>query len=151
MKQLKLIALDSEDLEILSAHFQDAVGAVGDIAYLPKEKRLVLVLNRFVWEETSGRWQRSFERRRTALHFERVDACRCRGIDPAKKDEVVNLLAIRFDPGEAPAGCVDLIFSGDATIRLEVECIEARAKDLGPAWSTRALPTHEEAPAPLPQ
>ncbi len=149
MKQLKLIALDAEDLEILSAHLQDAVGLVADVAYLPKEKRFVMLLNRFVWEETGGRWQRSFERRRTALHFERVEACRCRGLDPKAKDNVVNLLAIRFEPGEAPAGHVDLLFSGDVTIRLEVECVEARVKDLGPAWSTKGRPDHEaQATAP---
>lgn len=147
MKQLKLIALDTEDLEILSAHLQDAVGTVGDIAYLPKEKRFVLLLNRFVWENADGRWQRSYERRRTALHFERVEACRCRGVDPKKKDSVLNLLAVRFEPGEGPEGHVDLVFSGDITIRLAVECIEARVKDLGPAWSTSARPSHETAQA----
>ncbi|WP_040485890.1 DUF2948 family protein [Lutibaculum baratangense] len=151
MKPLKLIALDAEDLEILSAHLQDAVGIVGDVCYRPKERRFVMILNRFVWEESGGRWQRGYERRRTALHFERVTACRCRGIDPRTKDGVLNLLAVRFSPAEEPSGHVDLIFSGGATLRLEVECIEARVKDLGPAWSTKARPDHEAAEAPVPQ
>lgn len=151
MKQLKLIALDAEDLEIVSAHLQDAVGTVGDVAYLPAERRFVILLNRFVWEESGGRWRRSYERRRTALHFERVENCRCRGIDPANREGVVNLLAIRFEPGEAPGGQVDLVFSGDVTIRLGVECVEARVKDLGPAWSTKARPAHEESSAPVAQ
>ena len=41
---------------------------------------------------------------------------------------MLSLLAVRFEPDEAPAGYVTLTFSGGASIRLEVECIEARAQ-----------------------
>ena len=144
MKQLKLIALDAEDLQILSAHLQDAVGTVADAAWLPKERRFVILLNRFVWEKVvGGGWERGYERRRTALHIDRVEACKCRGFDPRNKENVLNLLAINFEPGQAPAGHIDLIFSGDLTLRLQVECIEARIKDLGPAWSTSSCPRHD--------
>src|SRR5436309_473980 len=37
--QLKLIALDEKDLEIVSSHLQDAVVRVGDLAYVPSQKR----------------------------------------------------------------------------------------------------------------
>ncbi|MGA7211867.1 MAG: DUF2948 family protein [Pseudolabrys sp.] len=33
-------------------------------------------------------------------------------------------------------------FSGGATLRLEVECLEAELADLGPTWSTSACPCH---------
>ena len=51
---LKLAALDAEDLEILSAHLQDAILKVRDLHWLPSEKRFVLEMNRFAWE-TAGR------------------------------------------------------------------------------------------------
>ena len=51
---LKLVALDPEDLAVLSAHLQDAIAKVGDIAYLPKEKRFAMVLNRFDWTGADG-------------------------------------------------------------------------------------------------
>ena len=38
-ERLKLLALDEEDLAVLSAHVQDAVLKVGDLVYLPKEQR----------------------------------------------------------------------------------------------------------------
>ena len=35
---LRLLALDAEDLALVSAHVQDAVLRVGDLAYLPRKK-----------------------------------------------------------------------------------------------------------------
>ena len=75
MELLKLIALDKEDLSIVSAYMQDAVFKSGDLDYRAKEKRFLLVGNRFVWEDAQGRRKRSFERRRTALHL--TGSARC--------------------------------------------------------------------------
>jgi hypothetical protein len=141
MSTLKLFALDSEDLEIVSAHLQDAVARTGDIAWLPREKRFAMVLNRFDW--ASGEIEPGLYRRnRTALSFDRVTAVRRKGVETADPDRILNLLAIRFEEVDAPAGTVDLLFSGGAAIRLEVECIEARLSDLGPAWATPSMPSH---------
>ncbi len=142
MGQLKLFALDTDDLEVLSAHMQDAVARVGDFAWLPAEKRFVLIVNRFDRTEDPAR-DNTHQRRRTALHFERVEAVRRRGIRQDNPDAVLNLLAIRFEETNAPGGAVELIFSGGAAIRLEVECLEARMADLGPAWSTSSVPAHD--------
>ena len=49
MPDLKLIALDADDLAVISAHLQDAVMKVGDLAFLPREKRFAAVANRFDW------------------------------------------------------------------------------------------------------
>jgi hypothetical protein len=49
-------------------------------------------------------------------------SCKCRQVDPAHKDDVLNLLAVEFSETEAPSGVVLLEFSGGATVRLEVEC-----------------------------
>jgi Protein of unknown function (DUF2948) len=56
----------------------------------------------------------------------------------------LNLLAITFEAGEAPAGCVTLQFSGGTAIRLDVDCIEAQMKDLGPMWETSSRPGHPD-------
>ena len=76
------------------------------------------------------------------LHFDRVLAVKSLGIDPARKQEVLSLLALRFVPGDAPAGAIELVFAGGASIRLEVECVEARLTDLGGAWTAGSRPTH---------
>jgi hypothetical protein len=53
-------------------------------------------------------------------------------------------LAVDFEETDKPSGTVTLFFSGDAAIRLKVECLEAEISDLGPGWSARAQPKHEE-------
>jgi DUF2948 family protein len=142
MKPLKLIALDQDDIAVVSTHLQDAVVKVADILWRPAEKRLVLALNRFDWE-ACGEVTPCYQRRRTALRFERVLALRCRNVSPAAKDAVLNLLAIEYVETDAPAGTITLIFSGGAALRLEVECLECELADLGPTWTAKARPAHE--------
>lgn len=148
MTDLKLIAFDEEDLKVVSAHLQDAVVRVGDMAYLPKERRFAALLNRFDWELAAGagdggkRRRKIYRRRRSALRFERVLAARVQGLDLKAASEVVSLLAIQFEPITAPGGAITLIFAGGPAIRLDVECIEAELKDLGAAWRTQSRPDH---------
>lgn len=150
MADLKLIALDAEDLSVISAHLQDAVLRVGDLAYLPKEKRFAGIANRFDWADAlkdSKGDQTAFARRRTALRFERVLGAKVSGIDLRDKSAVLALLAIAFEPAEAPEGEIILLFADGRAIRLRVECIEAEMKDLGPAWEATSRPQHPDEPA----
>lgn len=140
---LKLAALDDEDLQVLSAHLQDAVLRVGDIAYLPKQNRLAAVVNRFDWESARQKAGK-YRRRRSALRFDRVQKAQIQGIRLDARDAVLNLLAISFEPAEAPSGAITLYFAGGGAIRLEVECIEAELADLGPIWETVNKPEHGE-------
>lgn len=141
---LKLVALDPEDLNIVSAHLQDAVMRVGDLIYLRQERRFAIVLNRFVWTaEKASRGEATNQRRRSGLHFERVERVQTINIRQDAPDAVLNLLAIQFHPTEAAAGTIDLIFSGNGLLRLHVDCIEAQISDLGGAWETPSRPTHD--------
>jgi hypothetical protein len=141
--QIKFIVLDNEDLEVASAHLQDAVVKVADVHWRPQEKRLVIGLCRFDWESASAPTP-EYRRRLAALRFERVLSCKCKDVNPAAKDGVLELLAVEFAQTDAPAGIVTLIFAGGATLRLEVECLEAELADLGPTWGTAACPQHAE-------
>jgi len=141
MDALKFVVLDEEDLEVASTHLQDAVVKVADVHWRPKERRLILGLNRFDWESANDA-SNEFRRRRAALRFERVLSCKCQHVNPAQKEGVLNLLAIEFAETDAPAGTVTLVFSGGATLRLEVECLEAELADMGPSWPTAACPCH---------
>src|SRR5579884_889642 len=149
MDELKFVVLDRDDLAVVSAHLQDAVLKVCDVLWRPREKRVVLGLNRFDWEIAQ---HGHFRRRRCALRFERVLSCKCRHVDPAGKDAVLNLLAIEFNETDPPSGVVRMTFSGGGMLRLDVECLEAELADLGPAWTTSACPVHvvdlEAPPAP---
>jgi hypothetical protein len=141
MDLLKLVALDNDDIEVLSAHVQDSVVKIGDIMWRPAEKRVVVVINRFDWEGAQS-LSPPYRRRRAALRFERVNAFKHRNIACSERDAVFNLLAVEFLPTDTPAGQVKLTFSGGGALRLDVECLEAELADLGPEWATAACPAH---------
>jgi hypothetical protein len=162
MQDLTLIALDAEDLAVVSAHLQDAVLTVGEMAYLPRAKRFAVVASRFDWAVALGDNGRRPQnvRRRTGLRFERVLKARHSGIDLADKARVLSLLAIRFEPAQPAAGAepgpdgrITLVFAGAAAVQLDVECVEAEMRDLGAAWATRRRPAHPTPgdPAPPPR
>ena len=146
MDPLRLVALDADDIEVVSTHLQDSVLKAADIHWRPSENRVVVGLNRFDWEAANGAAQngvtRQFRRRRAALRFDRVLSCKCRNLDCAQKDQVLNLLAVEFTAKNEPAGTVTLIFSGDGALRLDVECLEVELADLGPCWGTDCCPEH---------
>ena len=143
MNALKLIALDDQDLSIVSAHVQDAVMKVSDLEFLPAAKRFVLTMNRFVWEAKTGLFRRHNERRQAVLHFDRVLGVKTNGIARDKPGEILSLLAISFIEISKPAGIIEMIFSGGGTIMLDVECIEARLADIGGAWEATSRPVHK--------
>ena len=143
MELLKLVALDRDDLEVVSTHLQDATVSVGDVHWRPAERRLVIGLARFDWEASLGQ-SPQLQRRRTALRFDRVNAMKCRNVDCKDKQAMLNLLAVEFTENDPPGGIVTLIFSGGAALRLEVECLECELVDLGPVWAATCCPTHAD-------
>jgi hypothetical protein len=147
MDPLKLIALDRDDLDVVSTHLQDSTIKVADIVWRPEEKRCVFGLNRFDWEQAVQGAVPEYKRRRTALRFDRVISCKCRNLSPVAKDAVLNLLAVEFSETDAPGGVITLHFSGGGALRLEVECLECELVDLGPVWPTSCCPQHAEGQA----
>lgn len=139
---LKLLALDDEDLTVISAHMQDAVFRVGDVDYKPGSKSLTLAANRFDWE-SSERESKGFERSRAALCFKQVKSVRSIGVDRKAKDKVLSLLAVLFEKeGEGPDGAIELVLAGGASILLDVDCIEVQLADTGGTWETTLKPRH---------
>jgi hypothetical protein len=134
---LRLLALDPEDLEVVSAALQDAVLKIGDIQYERQARRLTIALNRFRWE--GGRR----ERVRTALQIGSVESVQARRIRNTAKDAVLELLAVGFEPGaEAPGGVIRFAFAGNADLRVAVECVDAVLADVSQPWPTPRAPGH---------
>jgi hypothetical protein len=145
--ELKLVALDRDDIAVVSAHVQDALVRVGDILWQPDARRFVMALSRFDWiaaacAKPECGAKPDYRRCRTALRFDRVLSCKCRGIDPSDKQARLNLLAVEFAERDAPAGTVTMTFSGSGVIRLEVECLEAELADLGEIFAADGCPDH---------
>ena len=129
-EQLKLIALDADDLSVISAHVQDAHVQAADIVWRQDQRRLVVGMNRLDWEQTlSG--GTAPRRMIAALRFDRVLACKSRNIDLDRPDATLELVGIEFHPGEVPGGSALLHFSHGGALRLDVECLECELTDLG--------------------
>jgi hypothetical protein len=127
----RLIALDADDLAVISAHVQDARVQTGDIIWRQSEKRLVVGMNRLDWEQTLD-GETEPRRLIAALRFDRVLSCKSRNIDLDAPETVLELLGIDFHPGEAPGGSIVLMFSHGGAVRLDVECLECELADFGP-------------------
>jgi len=125
--QLKLIALDADDLAVISAHVQDARVQASDILWRQDERRLVIGMSRLDWEQTlSG--ETSPRRLIAALRFDRVLSCKSRNIGSATG---LKLVGIVFHPADTPSGSALLLFSHGGALRLDVECLECELTDLG--------------------
>jgi hypothetical protein len=137
---LKLLAEDAEDLKVVSAALQDAVAKVGDIHWEPSARRLTLQFNRFRWEKAD----QGAERVRSGLQLGGVLSVKARRIRRDRKDAVLELLALTFEPGEAPGGVISFEFAGGGDLRAEVECVDAILADLTAAWPARRAPSHPD-------
>ena len=134
---LRLLAEDAEDLAVIAAALQDAVGKIGDILYEPATRQLTVALNRYRWEGKGG------ERVRSAIQLGSVLKVQARNLRRGAKDAVVELLNIAFEPGEAPGGAVVFTFAGDGDLRAEVECLDVVLADVSAPWPTPRTPKHE--------
>lgn len=137
---LRLLAADPEDLTVIAAALQDAVGRIGDIVYEPFGRRLTLSVNRFRWELPGGAQLRV----RSAVQFGGVLNVSGRRLRQDAPDAVVSVLTVTFMPGEPPGGDVVFVFSGGGELKLTVECIDAAMTDLDASWPARRAPQHDE-------
>ena len=142
-RPLKLLVEDAEDLRVLSAVLQDAVAKVGDFAHLPQQRRFAFVANRFVWEDAADRKRGPYARVRVGCHFDDVLSVRQLKLRPDAREGVVELLAIRFEPGADGAGAVTLDFAAGGAIRLEIESVNAQLSDISAPWLTQSKPEHD--------
>jgi len=147
-RPLHLRAEDDEDLTVIAAAVHSAVAKVGDIAYQPTERRFAVMMNRFRWERSdagSDAFAATDQRIRAALRFDYVTGVQARGIDHRARDRVLELLTISARTDDENGAEVNLVFAGDATIRLQLECIDLSLDDIGAPWQTGRRPNHPTA------
>lgn len=140
MEPLRLLAEDAVDLQIISAALQDAIMRPVDIRWEKDARRLTIVLSRFCWECGGTRVM-------AAMQFGDVEAVKSRRL-PRLPESALELLALDFEPTEAPGGRVILMFAGGGDLRIDVECLDAVLTDLSDRWPARVAPTHlDETPS----
>ena len=142
-KNLKLIAKTEEDLRVVSAHLQDAIANVSDIASLKKNKIFLMQLNRFMWEDVEKGVFRKNKRIRTVLKFENVINAHSKNINQSKKNKFLDFLTIETNKMPDNNYEMKIVFSGDLIIKVFSEVIEVTLDDQGDAWDTKNMPKHK--------
>ena len=143
VKNLKLIARTEDDLRVVSAHLQDAIVNVADIANLEKNKIFLMQMNRFMWEDVEKGLFRKNKRIRTILKFENVIRVRSKNIKQSKKDKFLDFLTIESNKMPDNNYEMKIVFSSDLIIRVISEVIEVTLDDQGEAWDTKNMPKHK--------
>ena len=141
-RNLKLIGKTSEDLKVISAHLQDAIVSISDIAHLKRNRIFLIQLNRFMWEDVEQGVFRKNKRIRTVLKFDHVIKVSSKNIDFNKKDKFLDFLAIESREMADKTLEMNLIFSGNSVIKILTEVIEFTLDDQGDAWETKSKPKH---------
>ena len=142
-KNLKLIAKTEEDLKVVSAHLQDAIVNVTNIANLEKNQIVLMQLNRFMWEDVEKGVFRKNKRIRTVLKFENVLKVYSKNINQSKKDKFLDFLTIETIKMTDNNYEMKIVFAGDSILRIIAEVIEVTLDDQGEAWDTKNIPKHK--------
>ena len=142
-KNLKLIAKTEEDLRVVSAHLQDSISSISDIANLKKNKIFLMQLNRFMWEDVEKGIFRKNKRIRTILKFDNILEVHSKNINQSKKDKFLDFLAIESTRMPDKNYEMKIIFSGNSTIKIKSEVVEVTLDDQGEAWDTKNKPRHK--------
>ena len=142
-KNLRLIARTEEDLKVISAHLQDSIASISNIASLKKNKIFLMQLNRFMWEDVEKGVFRGNKRIRTILKFENVLKVNSKNINQLKKDKFLVFLAIESSAMPDNNYEMRIIFAGDSIIKIISEAIEVTFDDQGEAWDTKNKPKHK--------
>ena len=144
VKNLKLIARTEDDLRVVSAHLQDSIANLSDIANLKKSRIFLMQLNRFMWEDVEKGVFRKNKRIRTILKFENVIKVHSKNINQSKKDKFLDFLAIETNQMPDNNYAMKIVFAGDSIIEVITEVIEVTLDDQGEAWDTKNMPQHKE-------
>ena len=119
----KIIAKDSQGLQLISACCSEAKIKVDEIKFLKKNKILLLSLERFNREKNKNN-----EKVNSICKFEFVDTVKSKNIDQYNKDIILELLTISlFKKGEKFE--ITLLFQDNAFITMSTEIIEVTLED----------------------
>ena len=142
-QNLKLIAKTEDDLRVVSAHLQDSIASISEIAKLEKNKIFLMQLNRFMWEDVEKGVFRKNKRIRSVLKFDNVINVHSKNINQSNKDKFLDFLTIETNKMPDKNYEMNIVFSGDLRIKVISELIDVTLDDQGDPWDTKNKPKHD--------
>ena len=143
VKNLKLLATSDDDLRVISAHLQDSIVSVKDIASLKRNRIFLIQLNRFMWEDVEKGVFRKNKRIRTMLKFDNVISVLSKNINTKEYKNFLDFLTIESNLLPDKSYEIKLIFSGDSVIKIKAEVIDVTLDDQGSPWESKTQPKHD--------
>ncbi len=119
----KIIAMDQEGLQMISACSSGAKVKIADIKYLSANKVFLLSIERTLIENGQDR-----KKINSICRFDFVDKVRSKNINQSKKNLVLELIGIDYLKNKDDYE-INLIFNNNSHIVLTTETIEARLED----------------------
>ena len=131
--RLRLRAQDADDLKVISALLQDALLPLADMTYIREERRFVMAVNRYRWDQPAEP-----SRTHALVSFQQVEAVRARGIDRRRPHHLLAILGITYGDG-----CVQIECAESGSVRLDVTALDCVLEDVGEPWPAAFQPKHE--------
>lgn len=146
-RPLYLGASDKEDVQVLSALLQDAVFPLSELKWQSKQRRLLMLVNRYRHEhQPSGAGVQVPERVQSLFVVNTVKRVASQGFDKKESDLVLSVLQIEVQ--EMPDGDLSFLITlaGDGALRIDVELIDISLKDVTRPYIAPAgrAPQHPE-------
>ena len=142
-KNLKLNGTSEDDVKVISAHLQDSITQVKNIAHLKKNKIFLIQFNRFMWEDIEKGVFRKNKRIISVLKFENVINVNSKNLNQKNTERFLDFLAIETKLLSDKNYEVKLNFAGDILIKLNLEIIECFLEDISDPWETKNKPKHD--------
>jgi hypothetical protein len=139
---LKLKAEDKNDLKVFAAYLQDSITVPQDIKYLEKNRAFICVFNRFMWEDAEKGVFRDNKRIRSAFKINDVKSVKSKNLNQKEK-KALEFLTINIEQDNQENININLLFSGNMTISVNVEAINATLEDFSDSWKTKIKPIHK--------
>ena len=139
---LKLKADDKNDLKVFAAYLQDSITTPKEIKFLEKNKVFICIFNRFMWEDAEKGIFRDNKRIRSALKIDDVRSVKSKNLNP-QEEKALEFLTINVEQGDQENININLLFSGNMTISVNVEAINATLEDFSDSWKTKIKPVHK--------
>lgn len=141
-RNLKLLALDLDDVEVISAALEGAITSPGEMSFDRTSRHFMLTSSRVRWEDKSTN-SNEVERTRCGLLITDVTNIRAKNIPQQERTMTMELLSIACQVGDDLATTLHLNFAGDKTIEIAAECVNLALTDAGESWKTHHIPTHD--------
>jgi len=119
----KIIAKDSQGLQLISAYCAGAKVKITEIKYLPKNKIFLLSLERLSKESNNNNFKIN-----SICKFEFVDSVKSKNVNQNNLNLVLELFTIDLLKNKENYE-INLIFSNNAYITLSTEIVEATLED----------------------